>query len=741
MKSNNLSIRCPHRFPSIAPFLIIGSILLAAPVLAQDQNADESTDAKSGEESSLELDPITTTGTASPISVLDAPSDVDVVGGAEKRREQGDSLGGSIDHLAGVSTISTGSHFGKPVIRGLSGNRVRILNDGIGVNHQQYGVRHSPNIEPYFADRIEVVRGASSVLYGSDAIGGAVNVIPVPVPYAQRGETRVDGAFVGHYGSVNSERTYGVRLNAGGEANGLTAAVISRDTGNVTTPNVGTFPETSIPGRPNFSGDLDHTDYEQLNGELAYGHRGDWGSVTMRYQHWEDEHNFLLPMPVNLPNGAGIGVNLENDTLQFSGEFFLDPVWTLAPQLSWVNNLRQANPAVVNESRPAGSTREFLPEDIVIDLERDSYTARLEARHSRLSALGGASGRLGVEFVQEDQDSVGAVALSPGGEIENVSLFGLEEWRRGDWIFNLGLRYDDRTQSAEPNRTFDQSVIPEDPALRENSYSVFSGSVGATWKFTDRWSAVANIARGFRAPELFELYANGVHGGVAAEQRGNARLDEETSLNTDLGLRFSSDRFRFKATIYRNSINDYIFLSNTGENNAGGLPIYETDQDDATLTGGDMTLRWFATERFELRATAETVRGDFDATGEDLPLLPSDQAGLGGIYTMDSMGVLTNLYARADVRYAADKDSAGRREPFSQFDTIPFGTASTDSYTLLDLGVGFDVDMGSQGTLNVDAGIDNVFDEDYRDFLDTYKGYALSPGRNYYLKVRVPFAL
>ena len=177
--------------------------------------------------------------------------------------------------------------------------------------------------------------------------------------------------------------------------------------------------------------------------------------------------------------------------------------------------------------------------------------------------------------------------------------------------------------------------------------------MGATWKFADRWSAVANIGRGFRAPELFELYVNGVHGGVAAQQRGDASLDEEISLNTDLGLRFSSDRFRFKATIYRNQIDDYIFLANTGETNAGGLPIFATDQDDATLTGGDMTLRWFATERFELRATAETVSGDFDATGEDLPLLPADQAGLGGIYTMDSMGAFANLYARADVRYAA----------------------------------------------------------------------------------------
>jgi iron complex outermembrane receptor protein/hemoglobin/transferrin/lactoferrin receptor protein len=710
--------------------------LSADPLLAQQDNDGDDQDGE--QEASIELDTVTTTGTATRTAVLDAPSDVDVVGGDEKRREQGAALGDALDQLAGVSNISAGDQVGKPVIRGLSGNRVRIMSDGVGLNHQQYGVRHSPNIESFFADRIEVVRGASSVLYGSDAIGGAVNVVPVAVPYSLSGAARFGGEFLAGYRSVNDEQTYAARLNAAGEHLGLTAAAVYRSAGNLTTPSVGTFPATGIPGRPNFSGELDHTDYDQRNGELAVGSRGGWGELTLRFRHWENEHNFLLPPPVNLPDGIGIGQNLENDTMQLSGELYAGSTWTIEPTLSWVRNLRQSNPGPGGTTRPTGSTRAFLPEDIVIDLERDTYTARLEARHEALAALGGASGRIGVEFERAVQDSVGPVALAPGGEIENRSIFALEEWRRGDWIFNAGLRYDDRTQSADPARTADQSVIPADPALRENDYGVASGSLGATWKFTDSWSAVVNLGRAYRAPELFELYVNGVHGGVAAQQVGNPELTEEVAFNTDIGLRFRSDRLQFKATVYRNRIDDYIFLSNTGEINAGGLPVYTTSQADATLTGGDMTLRWFATDRLSLRLTAEAVRGEFDDGGDDLPLLPAEDLGLGAVYRRASLGALSNLYASADIHHAADKDAAGRFEPFSQFDNTPFGTASTDAYTRLDLGAGFELNTGAR-PLTIDLGIDNVLDEDYRDFLDTYKGYALSPGRNYWLKLGVPF--
>jgi iron complex outermembrane receptor protein/hemoglobin/transferrin/lactoferrin receptor protein len=521
----------------------------------------------------------------------------------------------------------------------------------------------------------------------------------------------------------------------------MTAAVLTRDGRDLEVPNIGTFPETGIPGRPNFSGELDHTDFRQENGEIGIGFRGAFGDVSLRYEQWNNEHNFLLPPPRNLPNGIGIGQNLENETVQAKGNFELSPVWSVSTQFTFVENLRESNPGPGGTTRAMGSVRQFLPEDIVLDLERDSYTGRAEFRHAAIGP--GFTGRFGVEFVQEDQVSRGPVALSPGGEIENISVFAFENIHFGRLHVELGARYDDREQIADPDETFDQSVIPEDPALRQGSWGVFTGSIGANFHVNDNLAIVGNLGRGFRAPELFELFANGVHGGVAAEQRGDPNLDEETSLNLDFGVRWRSERLEFQVNVYRNAIDNYIFLADTGETNPGGLPIFQVDQDDAVLIGADVTLDARLTEQLSIRATGEVVDGEFDdpvGGEEDLPLMPADQAQLEARYDAGRIGPLDGLYLLAGLRYAADKDAAGTREPFSQFDNTPFGTASTESYTLFDLGMGFEVEYSPGQSIEVDIGIENLTDEDYRDFLDTYKGYALSPGRNVWVKTSIPFS-
>ncbi len=690
--------------------------------------------------STASIPTIVVTGVAAETDIQNATGDIDIIAGREKRRTQAPSLGASLERLAGVTNIGTGSQVGKPVIRGLSGNRIRVLKDGIGVNFQQFGVRHPPNIDPFLSERIEVVRGASSVLYGSDAIGGAINVIPVSIPFAERGKTRFGGRILGDYASVNEQTAGGVRLNVAQGGFGFTGAFLTRDGDDLEVPGDGTFPETGTPGQPNFSGTLDHTDFHQENAELGVGYRGAFGDVSLRYERWDNEQNFLLPPPKNLPNGLGVGQNLENETLQAEANFNLSATWSLRAQLALVENLRESNPGPGGTTRATGSTRDFLPEDIVIDLERDSYTGRVEFQHAAIGP--GFAGRFGVEVVQEEQVSRGAVGLSPGGEIDNTSIFAFENIHFGRLHVEVGGRFDNRDQKADPDETFDQSVIPQDPALREGSWSVFTGSLGANYHVSDQLAIVANIGRGFRAPELFELFVNGVHGGVAAFQRGDPTLDEETSLNTDIGIRWRSERLQFKANIYRNAIQDYIFLGGTGETNAGGLPILQADQSDARLIGADVTVRVQLTDQLSIRATGETVDGEFDeaVNGEDeLPLMPADRLALEARYAVGRVGFIDDLNLTAGLRYVNDKESAGLIEPFSQFDRLPFGTASTDDYTVFDLGMGFDVEYSPGQLIEFDIGVENLTDESYRDFLDTYKGYALSPGRNVWVKTSLPF--
>ena len=675
----------------------------------------------------IELQTITVTGTPYTADPLTSAPDIDILGGREKLRQQSATLGETLENLPGVTNVGTGFHAGKPVVRGLTGNRIRVLTAGISMDYQQYGVRHWPNVDPLSAGRIEVVRGASSVLYGSDALGGAINVIPRRVPDALDGPSFIRGHITSHFHTNNKQFVGELGLEGAQGSLGWQGNLIRRTAGNITVPSVRTASESGNPSDPKFTGELDHTDFEQLNGSAAIGYRGRFGSLSAHYLRWGNEHNFLLP------NGKGIGQNLENDVLQVKGIVPLGADWILEPTLSYIRNLRQSN-------KP-GSTRDLLPDDIVINLLLQTYTGRLEVKHGK---IGPFAGTIGGEVVYDDQDTRGSEPLTPSATMFNAAVFAFEEVTFDRFTLSLGARFDVRSQEAEANEVL---RLPnpnegETADVLEQGYTAFSGSVGGTYRVTESLTAAANIGRGFRAPSIFELHVDGQHGGVAAYQIGDPDLKEETSLSTDLSLRCRFPRLQAKATIYRNAIDNYIFLVDTGEEapDDSGLPVLRTTQADAELLGVDVSLQAQVLPWLQLRGTFETVEGENRDTGDKLPLLPATNYRDEVRFTQQALAKLQNLSVSFGVRHSSAKKAAGRFEPFWQFDNMPFGTASTEAYTLFDLGFGCDYPMAGRLS-SFDVGVKNLFDKEYRDFLDTYKGYALSPGRNVILKLSVPFGI
>ncbi len=690
------------------------------------------------DETGSELAPLeVTAGTPAPGDPLLQASDIDVLTGVEKQRREATSLGETLNHIPGVHSIGAGNQVGKPVIRGLSGNRVQILSNGIGVDHQQYGTRHAPNIDPFLSERIEVVRGASSLLYGSGALGGSIDVQPLALEFTEDGESRFGGQTLAGYSSNNEQKDLGWKAHHFGSSWSIHAGIIDRSAGRITTPDARDAfnPNTPSPFQspnpsdtPAYTGALDSTDFDQTNGQLGLGHRGAFGEVRLRYTGWRNEHNFLLPPPAgNLPPGQGpegVGQNLENDELQLGGTFDAGQNWQFKPTLSWQNNLRQSNGAGVPRSGLFDGS---------IELEFDQYTARLVGQHQALGWFD--AGRIGVEAKRKEQVSRGSTGLAPSGEVDNLAVFAFEERQLGDFTLQTGLRHDwhETVGDAEATRG------PVNFSGRDrNDYSATSGSLGGVYSVTESLSVVSNLAAGFRAPSLFELYANGVHAGVAAVQQGNANLNEEISLNGDLGLRWRAEGFSGKITAYRNRIDDYIFLRDSGNTAGNGLPIFNYRQTDATLTGVDFEVRGHVTEAVELAATYSAVEGDNDATGEELPLQPADQVTGEATWYLPGGGALRTPYLRLGVRHNASKDAAPG-EPFQQFDGAPFGTASTDAYTVADFAAGFGLGTVAGRRLQLDLEVRNLTDERYRDFLDTYKGYALSPGRDIQVTMRIPW--
>jgi len=680
----------------------------------------------------LTAESITITGTPYVDNPLNIPADVDVITGIEKVQTQATSLGGSLERMAGVTNISTGSQVGKPVIRGLSGNRIRVLVNSAAMEFQQFGVRHQPNVDPFMSERIEVLRGATSIQYGSDALGGAINVISHHPPDALGERPFVSGEVINEFFTNNEEYVGGLHLEGAKGGWGFTGTFMARTAGNVTAPDIATFQETDDTEAPKFSDELDFTDFRQINGSFGIGYKGNFGGVSVRYERFDNDQNFLLP------NGMGLGQFLKNDLVQVEGNIPVSNKWVLKPLFSYSRNSRQAAPGGAN----AIPRKELTKSELAINVVRETFISRLEASHSDIA---GFSGQIGFEYKRDEQTTFGPVPLVPSGDINNFALWAFEKKEIGDLTINLGVRGDIRRQEALPNETL---ALPDFEAgetrdVLNQSFDVVTGSVGLNYRILDQLSVATNIGSGFRAPSFFDLHVNGVEGGIAAFQLGNPNMNSERSFNTDISIRWHSSRYQITTTFYRNKIDDFIFLINTGEfAGEGGPPILQNVQNDARLLGGDITATGQVLPWLQLRATFEKVDGKNRDTGDELPLMPPTRTSGEAKFTTSNIGRFEEPFFSVTLEHTSDKDAAGRFEPFWQFGNAPefsdFGVASTDSYTLLNITTGANIPVGGQKWY-VQMGVENLFDEAYRDFLDTYKGYAVSPGRNVQFKVRIPF--
>ena len=686
----------------------------------------------------LETEGVTITGTARARSTLRAPQDVDVLGTQQLETGRSASLGTLLqENVGGVSSIQTGSQAGKPVLRGLSGNRVVLLKDGIAQEYYQFGVRHFPTTNASEAERVEVVRGASSILYGSDALGGAINVISKPAPTTGVDELEVDGSAATQYHTNNNERAASLDVSAAQGNVGWRVGAERRVAGNFQTPDGPTFFETQRGGTygdPKYTGEVPFTNFEQWSGYGQVGMQGAFGTVQLYGDYWSNAHNFLLPTGgpnddnPNSPPPNGLGQNLVHSNVVAKGNLVTD-AFVFKPRLSWQRSVRQSGApgTTLDDIRDDGGLGGF---DYPLDLKTDIYTGRLEVAHPTIGAL---SGTIGAEVQHQDADTRGPAELQPSARTWNTGVFFFEDLDLDPVTLSFGGRVDVRTVEAVPNdRTTDADQL-------ENTYTTLSGAVGASYTFGHGYAIATNLSSGFRAPSVFELYASGVHGGVAAFQVGNPGLEPERSYSADLSFRVRRDRITAEVTGYVNAIQNYIYLENTGGTDAGsGLPIFAASQTDAVIPGVEATVETSPLTWLQVGGSTAILDGRGEGLGAQrddgqLPLLPANTVSGFVRWVPGDTGPLTNSRVEVNVKRAFQKDAAGRFEPFAQFDAgfgPPFGTASTRAYTLVHVRARTTLALGLGAPVTVSVGVQNLLDETYRDFLDTYKGYALSPGRD-----------
>ncbi len=466
---------------------------------------------------------------------------VDVLHDEELRLKAAPTIGETLKLEPGVHGQSFGPGVGLPVIRGQSGPRVRILSNGLGANDaSQVSPDHATTVNPLMADRIEVLRGPATLLYGSGAIGGVVNVIDSRIPKLVP-EKLVTGAFEQKFNSVSNESSTALKLEGGKENIAYHFDGFYRTNGNIDIrglaidPARGQVSEPDLMVTQNTNGFLDNSSSEARGGSAGFSLVGDAGFIGVSGNLLKNVYG--IP-PEGTDDGERVRVKLEQNKFDLKGEWF-DPV-------SFLESVRTSLSFTDYEHR------ETVMDETEALFRKDTYEGRVEIPHAPIA---GFTGVLGVQTISSKFSALSIednVFLTPATRTTSVGVFGQESIDVGPVNIKAGVRVE-------------QTSL--DPLVAGNPYRSFtpvSASVSGMWNANEQHRFTGAFSRSQRAPQVQELFFRGFHEASRAFERGNPNLTVETSNNFDFGYKFFSDWVVAEVDLFYNLIDDYIFLQRTG---------------------------------------------------------------------------------------------------------------------------------------------------------------------------------
>ena len=625
--------------------------------------------------SAFRLEPVTVTATRQALASGSSPLPADALAGLDLRAAQSVSLAHVAATLPGVNAITTGSQIGKPVIRGFSGPRVLVLENGSRLEDYSWSDEDGPSVETAFVRRIELIRGPASVLYGSDALGGVLNVISDQLPDAAGGPGFMRTGFTLSAATNNIEVGAGARVEGAKGNFGWRVNAIGRGSGNLHTP----------------AGELDNTGFGAFNGDATGGWRWSSGSsLAIRVVHYGGEFKLL---EANAPPGEAGGPERKagDERLQITAQKPLGD-WRLEAKGQF--------------------QRHSLIEvaDDTTGTESEAFNLQLQTGSlDLLLHRGGLT--FGVTTIGQTNDASGREPIVPDANTVSGAAFAFDQWSPGSGKVTLlaGVRADARRLHADRDDSL--GVVEQN----RNSQA-WSGNAGLVFSPTSRLSLSLNVGRAWRAPTLFELFANGPHIGEARYERGDSTMKPEASRGVDLGVRWSGRRARFEVSAYHNRMSDYIYITPTAVF-INSLRVYQYAQAEAEMLGAEALLEAEVAPGFIASGRVEAVRGTNLTSHEPLPLLPPRRASV-EFRWREQLRLGVDAYAKPDRLNSLDIPTAG--------------------YALVNAGVGRDVRLAGR-VVRVDLSGRNLLNTRYKSFLSRYKEFAFDPGVNVMLRLSTGF--
>lgn len=683
-----------------------------------------------------ELEEIIVTATPLGRDVVELSQSATVLSGDALAREATSTLGETLARLPGLSNASFGENVGRPVIRGLQGNRVGVLNDGMNsFDASSVSQDHAVPTEPFIADQIEVLRGPTTLLYGSGAIGGVVNVVTKTIP-EELPEDGLSGRVMLQGDTAADQRMGAARLDLGAgnlafHANGF----------------VRRSDDYEIPGMAELENDGDHEDHEEEEevtgllensfldnegGAIGGAWIGDSWRVGLSWTDYESDYG--------IPGGHAHEHEEDDDdhgdeAHEEEGEE--EEIVTIAlksSRLDAVLHGRDPFPGFTELDLKIADTNythtEFEGDEIGTVFDSDSLDLRAELTHSPWGAF---SGTLGAQWSDNDFSAIGEEAFVPPSTTDTVGLFWVESAAFGDWQFDFGLRWEDTTvDSVLISHEHDEDHGEEDhdeeheegaPEAARRSFSPFSASLGAIWHVNERSHLAFNISRAERAPSAAELFSNGPHIATQTFELGDPDLSKESNTHYEASWRLHEGQLTGSVTVYVDDFDGFIYQANTGEEE-DGFPVRVWSQQDAKFTGGEIELRWDlgrnATGHWQLFGFYDRVRAELN-DGSNVPRIPPQRIGLGMDWDRGPWaGNLTWINADAHNR------TADFETPTPGYDLL-----NADLSFYLPISDAFDLEFFLQGR--------NLLDEDIRNSTSFLKDQAPQIGRNFVFGVRSTF--
>lgn len=607
----------------------------------------------------------------------------------------------SLTQVAGVNMISTGTNIGKPVIRGLSYNRVLVFSEGIAIDNQQFGDEHGLGLSEIGIDKVEIIKGPSSLLYGADAMGGVLHFIsekPANI-----------NTVVGDFGTKYFSNTNGYATNLG--IKGATDGFRYRVRG----------------------GYSSHGDYQQGNGERVTNTRYTESAlktgIGFMKKWWTNDVDYsFLQSAIGIPEKMGVQNTsrelltpfqiVTNHIISTQNTFYIKKSHINFNVGYMINNRKEFEEGTLSEAVYHNYT---APAVLNMTLKTTSYDLKWHLPEIKnVELIFGSQGKY-----QTNRNN-GEENLIPDANEQQVGGFLMAKYTKNKLTTIAGTRYD-----AKKMQGFQMESIGVDGYKKafKQFYDSYNGSLGFTYQFTKAFLMRTNVASGFRAPNLAELSSNGVHEGTFRYEIGNLALKTEQNFEVDLGLEYSSEHVSVAISGFNNAINNYIFLS-PSDTFISGVQVFTYTQTNANLYGLEGTLdihpHFMHGLHFETNYAMVIAK---NSNGEYLPRIPA--FNLSNTLKLD----LKNWKKLENSFISFTTNTIFAQNFIADFET------PTNSYILLDAKIGTELKLGKQ-RLELSIGATNLLNQSYYNHLSQLKADGIyDMGRNLVVSVKVPFGI